>query len=233
MASSSCSGQCRPGSYGATSGLTHENCTGLYSAGFLCPAGSTSPVAAVCGDAAVYCPEGSFIPTVATEGYYTAGGASSSTRTHQLECERGHYCTGGVMVICPAGTYGFTKGLSTSDCSGPCPDGYYCVAGATDVGDGTIKLCGSAAVYCPSGSGLPQLVSTGFYSDGSLEEDRRPHQTECEAGYATLALTVFLSRVVFLTRLSLSWHVRTCAGTTVSQVSRPVALLARSEPQMA
>jgi hypothetical protein len=41
------------------------------------------------------------------------------------KCLPGTYCPPASMVArpCPAGTFGYSKGLSTSDCSGPCPEG--------------------------------------------------------------------------------------------------------------
>jgi hypothetical protein len=58
----------------------------------------------VCGNASVYCPEGSFVQTRVTTGYYTIGNDGDSlntTRVGQVLCPVGHYCTGGVLYQCP------------------------------------------------------------------------------------------------------------------------------------
>jgi hypothetical protein len=58
----------------------------------------------VCGNASVYCPEGSFVQARVTTGYYTIGNDGDSlntTRVGQALCPVGHYCTGGVLYQCP------------------------------------------------------------------------------------------------------------------------------------
>ena len=80
LTSSSCSGLCAPGkasvsvvslncifdalpgAYGNSAGQTSPSCSGLCTAGFYCPAGSTSAIQNICplGD---YCPVGSAAPT--------------------------------------------------------------------------------------------------------------------------------------------------------------------------
>ena len=54
------------------------------------------------------------------QGYYTKVDRAPDQRAQQVICEPGHYCTGGVNIACPAGTFGNASGLSTPACSGPC-----------------------------------------------------------------------------------------------------------------
>lgn len=44
---------------------------------------------------------------------------------------RGYFCLNGVRSPCPAGRYGNIRGLTTSDCSGLCPPGHYCLEGSS------------------------------------------------------------------------------------------------------
>lgn len=116
----------------------------------------------------VFCPKTSARPIPVFLGHYTVGGSNSSTRTDQVLCPAGSYCTGGIRQPCPAGRYGFLTGLTSSNCSGLCAKGYYCPAGSTVA---TQNLCpigrygdreglGSAdcsgaclrALDCPAGS---------------------------------------------------------------------------------
>jgi hypothetical protein len=83
------------------------------------------------------------------------------TRYQQHVCPRGHFCTGGVRYKCPAGTYGYTHGLSTSGCSGACAGGHYCPAASTSAQQ---KPCGGAHTYCPPGSPEPIAVSAGYFT---------------------------------------------------------------------
>jgi hypothetical protein len=106
-----------PGRYGAEFGLSSPLCSGPCEAGYYCPQGSTIAAPEECGSSSVYCPEGSFQPMAVTKGYYSAGG-SASTRTHQLQCEKGFYCTErGEKQPCAIGSYGDAEGLFNT-CSG-------------------------------------------------------------------------------------------------------------------
>ncbi|EQC39707.1 hypothetical protein SDRG_03135 [Saprolegnia diclina VS20] len=70
---------------------------------------------------------------------------------------------------CPAGLLGNTTGLTTKACAPVCtlsycplprcPAGYYCPLGAP-----TPIPCGGPTVFCPVGSSVPTLVTTGYYT---------------------------------------------------------------------
>lgn len=198
---------CRPGLLGEGTGLTSAECSkkctkedsasatlpcadALCPAGYFCEVSALTPVA--CGAPHLYCPEGSFEPTVSDEGYYTVRNADHddpTTRTHQVICPLGHYCTNGVMAECPAGTYGSTEGLSSPACSGQCSPGHYCPPKSTratmwpcaasfygaDAGLSTASCNGQCAegYFCPPGSTSATEVSCGgievFCPVGSAE----------------------------------------------------------------
>ena len=85
-----------------------------------------------------------------------------TTASCEGECAPGYACPQGsssaTQQACPAGRYSSTP---ASTCLGVCPEGFYCpVATSED----TIQDCGTAAFYCPAGSGTPTSVTTGHYS---------------------------------------------------------------------
>lgn len=63
------------------------------------------------------------------------------------QCPLGSFCPAGAVgpTLCPAGTFGATKGLSDSACSGPCSAGYFCSAGS-------IVSTASSCPCCAAGS---------------------------------------------------------------------------------
>ena len=76
-------------------------------------------------------PEGSSEPTPVTIGFYsTHTGAYedelqlndplNETMSAQLVCPPGYWCKGGKRFHCPAGTFGWTWGLTHEACSGSC-----------------------------------------------------------------------------------------------------------------
>ena len=125
--------------------------------------GSSSPEAKPCGSSAVYCPRGSGAPQKANPGFYTEGGADSTRRPQQTLCPVGHYCIGGVKIVCPAGKYGLSVGLSSAHCSGSCQMGFYCPAASTR----------PAQKACPGGS----------YGDRAGLGSAAECTTPCASGY--------------------------------------------------
>ena len=142
--------------------MSNEQCSGLCEAGYYCPPGSINATANDCGSVDKYCPEGSGSPIDVSEGYYSGPETENeSNRSEQTICPIGSYCVNGVKNECPAGTYGSIEGLTTSECSGLCEAGYYCLAGSTNA---TANDCGSVDKYCPEGSGSPIDVPDGLCS---------------------------------------------------------------------
>lgn len=63
--------ECPGGHYGNSSGLFHDDCSGICNAGWYCPPASISPRQKACGSENYFCPEGSSFPQPVREGYYT------------------------------------------------------------------------------------------------------------------------------------------------------------------
>jgi hypothetical protein len=102
-----------------------------------------------------YCPQGSVNPTI---------------------CEKGYYCPDGYLRHpCPAGTFGATKGLKDSRCSGLCRPGYYCEQGSTSA---VQELCPGGKYGATSGigdSGCSGPCQAGYYCPpGSLNSTSYP-----------------------------------------------------------
>lgn len=100
-------------------------------------------------------------------------------RVGQAICELGHYCQNGIKFRCPAGTFGNSTGLTSGECSGICPAGFYCPIGTIDPipchhylllshKDKTVEdLITSGlwkTVFCPSGSNSAIPVTPGYYT---------------------------------------------------------------------
>ena len=116
--------------------------------GFACPAGTGYLNASHrCTSPQSYCPlqSAARIPTPA--GFYGVKTSQDGLYFNITECEPGRYCDGGVAYACPSGRYGMTAGLLTSNCSGPCAQGYYCDASSVSP---TQAQCSTGAQrYCP------------------------------------------------------------------------------------
>jgi hypothetical protein len=118
---------CPAGKFGTSTGSysVAAACTGTCSAGYACPAGSTTATPAACG-----------------AGQYSLAGAGACTG-----CSPGTFgsstglTTAACSGLCAAGRFGSVSGLSSSSCEGACSAGYACPAGSTS----------ATAVVCPSG----------------------------------------------------------------------------------
>jgi hypothetical protein len=97
---------CAAGRYGTAAGTATPDvaCAGTCTAGYFCPEGS-SGTAEPCGDATVFCPEGTPSRMSVLPGFYTSG-SGLLLATQQSICPLGRYCIAGVMVLCPAGAFG-------------------------------------------------------------------------------------------------------------------------------
>ena len=92
-------------------------------------------------------------------------------RTGQKICEKGYFCTKGAKTKCPAGKYGSTEGLTTENCTAPCPLGHYCPEGTARgeyKGDSSIEGTG---IKCPAGRyggelGLKNELCSDYCADG-------------------------------------------------------------------
>ncbi|GMF24118.1 unnamed protein product [Phytophthora lilii] len=181
---------CPAGRYGDQSGETSPLCAGTCTRGYYCPEGSTSPMQRECGADGLICRTGSSEPQLINQGYYSIG-ITNTTRFFQRPCEPGYFCVDGVKYQCPAGTYGATSGLHTSQCSGKCAPGYYCPSypGPPSISR-TQNECGNSTVYCPEGTGNePKFVYSGYYSvltSGLVDDGRNATQNNvkiCPKGF--------------------------------------------------
>ncbi|KAG7377735.1 hypothetical protein PHYPSEUDO_011080 [Phytophthora pseudosyringae] len=198
---------CPAGSYGDGNLETRSTCSGVCSPGFYCPLASWNSTARACGDANVFCPSGSAVPTPVRPGFhsvrllpYGADGllvtdagyekysvASSgeqapkneAIRDGQRICELGTFSVGGSKYLCPAGRYGDKAGETSPLCAGLCLRGYYCPEGSTSP---TQIECGGDGWICRTGSPQPQTIQNGYYSIGTTNTTRF-FQRPCEPGY--------------------------------------------------
>lgn len=164
---------CPSGTYGDVEGLASPHCAGACAEGFFCSRGSTSATQNQCGGAHVYCPKGSSKPQPVTTGFYSIGSLSIAshnqnpedalTRSAQRRCEPGHFCVNGERFPCPAGTFGDTFGLTSSNCAGPCRPGFYCPERSIV---SSAFPCGSSDLYCPEGSAMPTKATRGYCTTG-------------------------------------------------------------------
>ena len=90
--------QCPAGWFGCATGLRSSNCSGLCAPGYYCPIGSASNNEFACGNASVYCPEGSSVPLPVGIGNYSTGGATAAAASMQAPCTVGSYCQDGQRV---------------------------------------------------------------------------------------------------------------------------------------
>ena len=163
--------KCPAGRYGSSSGQSDEACDGECKSGYFCEAGSTSPLQSPCGNATVFCPKASSIPTLVELGYYSASQVYSITAgpnaTHdiQRECEVGYFCEDGIKYYCPQGTYGVTAlATNKAECE-ECTEGFYCRSQpAPPTTQDTQVECGDASKFCPKGSAEPRAVDLGYYT---------------------------------------------------------------------
>ena len=98
-------------------------------AGHYCHEASTNRTQHQCGNTTVYCPRGSYEPTLIKPGFYglftgaDAGetrywSANNATYSVEVPCEPGYYCNGGVKNACPPGTFGWRYGMTNAQCGG-------------------------------------------------------------------------------------------------------------------
>jgi hypothetical protein len=185
---------CPPGRVGTRAGETDWLCAASCPPGHFCGWGSTEPTP--CGRPDLYCPAASGAPTPVDVGHYSDPNEPLDRRSSQHICPPGSYCSGGLRVPCPEGTFGGAFGLSSPESCPPCAAGHYCPVGSSSP---TQMRCGERdglgpRAYCPPGSARPLLVSPGYYTVGGFELTRglpenttRTMQVRCEPGHYCLA----------------------------------------------
>jgi len=170
--------QCAAGRFGWRHGDGSAECGGLCRAGHRCPghpgppsltatplecseglAGAAVAAAQQLASSTFFCPEGTGNePNRVASGFYTVGGKEgNTTRTNEVKCEAGYWCSGGVKEPCPVGSFGRKRGLTSPRCSGFCPAGFACPEASVEpsrclpgsYSTGIAKKC----TRCPRGSG--------------------------------------------------------------------------------
>ena len=116
--------------------------------GYACPCGL---VPVPCVNPAQLCPDpGTVVPRKASGGFLSVGipsphSPSGIVYTTQVPCPQGSYCSGGVAIPCPVGTFGVGIQQSFEQTCEACPAGLHgIVAGATSL----VTAC----ARCPPGS---------------------------------------------------------------------------------
>ncbi len=192
----------------------------------------------------MYCPLGSSAPTPVSEGFYTIGPfprQSAVRRVAQAKCEAGHYCSGGVRSKCPAGVFGSAEGLTTAECSGVCPIGYFCPEGTVN---GTVHRCPAgrygnatsmsdtacsgvcrAGYHCPEASTSNTQLQCGVVSQQTLPQTMFPPLLD--GSFSTYLLDLNTTTVVLpnsdqlVTLLNNPNNVYCPAGSALPLVVRP------------
>ncbi len=151
--------ECDAGTFGATTGLSSASCTGTCSAGFYCPAGSSSATQNVCLAGTWSSPgAASCIPCAA--GRFSAS-LSATDKASCASCPAGSFCPAGSAF--PKECLGWTYGNLTGQAAcGACPPNTFC-NGRSSVPCASDGRCASAG--CGSGykGVLCSDCSTGFF----------------------------------------------------------------------
>ncbi len=111
----------------------------------------------------------------ACQGYILGG---ARTRAWAAQCPMGHYCSNGEVFACPAGRFGASSGLSSLALCGQCEAGYFCPLASNS---SRAFPCGAARVFCPAGSGAPQPVTPGYFTQPAGHPST-PAQAAAESG---------------------------------------------------
>jgi hypothetical protein len=85
------------------------------------------------------------------------------------ECDIGQYLEMNTLTcqFCPAGSYGNSRGLYDSACSGACHEGFYCLKGSTSPTEFMCSPNGDPRYYCPENSAFPLEAAAGYYTINS------------------------------------------------------------------
>jgi hypothetical protein len=168
---------CPRGHFGSDIGMTDGKCSGECDPGYFCDEGATTPTQNLCGGPEVYCPRGSFRPTLAPRGFYTQG-LALTTRHFIVACDPGHFCIGGIKRPCAAGRYS-ANGSPSEECDGLCDEGFWCESASPSPRQ---HIC-SGGRYGVKGSGTTQCTGAclkGYYCPAGSS---RPYQNECGDEY--------------------------------------------------
>ena len=174
---------CAGGTYGVSQGLSSNACTGTCTAGYFCPAGSSSSTTYRC-PAGYYCGAGAANAIPCPAGNWSSMLGAISIANCNNTCPPGFYCppgsSSGTAFACYAGY--FCSGGSTTPTQFSCPAGYYC-PNATAIP----LLCKQLGYYCPvnSPSNTSYICPAGVYGNTSGLIDSSCTDV-CPSGYFCL-----------------------------------------------
>lgn len=158
---------CPAGYFGNQTLLNDSTCSGPCPPGFYCPLGTIRGETNPCGNSSLYCPLGSSIPIVVPRGYFSVDKqgiefSDSKTKSAILPCPYGSYCINGIKLLCPSGRFGNQMQLSSQNCSGVCPAGFFCPEGS--ISPFEFPCDANPTIYCPEASPRPLTTGLGYYS---------------------------------------------------------------------
>ena len=157
--------------------------------GYACTCGL---VPVPCSSPTQLCPgPGNIYPKNASEGFVSRGlpspiSPSGACYTSQSPCPLGSYCSGGVAVACPIGTFGVAVQQSVVSSCPRCPFGTYGTAeGATS--NSTCKFCPLGTIATAAGAAFCTFCPPGTYaSSGSSNASLASLCVPCPSGAYSL-----------------------------------------------
>lgn len=151
---------CPAGVFGDAEQLATATCSGQCSAGYVCPAGSTSSTAVPCGSPALFCQAGSGAPVPVDANHYSTGG-TETTRTYVQFCTRcsragdaGDASRGADNTRHPACWHASAQEL--------CPAGSYCAGGVR-------TLCPAGRYGSTTASATPRARPSATPATGAVK----------------------------------------------------------------
>ena len=99
------------------------------------------------------------------------------TRTMQLPCEAGYWCSGGRRYECAPGRYGARARETSAECTGGCKAGFACPSTSTSPKE---IACPAPLKYAPPESGGCTDVNSGYYTSFGRDIQHLPFYEEDE-----------------------------------------------------
>jgi hypothetical protein len=165
-ASSAACTVCPAGTYGSSTAAASASCTGPCTAGYYCPAGSSSQYGGSPSDATnlyicpkgAYCPTGSSTPILCPAGTYNTAFGKTRIEDCIVGIAGRYYCPGTTTSIgascpagyyCPTGTGPSITAIPSTPCSGTSDPQY---SGSRAMGS---RIVGNPPTPCPAGTFNP------------------------------------------------------------------------------
>lgn len=104
----------------------------------------------------------------------------ADTRTGQVPCPPGSFCTSGRRYGCPPGRFGSRHEETSHLCQADCQAGFFCPWQSVRPDQ---VVCGGTGQFCPERSGAPTPVTPGARSDPDEPPQRRTRELACPQGF--------------------------------------------------